>query len=116
MNNMPKQISVSLNEHDEGLQSASAGRDKDNEEKKEEANENEDEYNRYARGQTFISMELQLIAMNEKVAELTKEVSELRKQNSELESSKLRLIKNTANAMNDCRQTIKQLIYQINTR
>merc|ERR1711920_265382 len=96
----PKQISVSLDaedEFDEGrMQSA-------------QVESIEDEFDRYARGQTFVSMELQLIAMNDKVAALIQEVNELKQRNVELETSKLQLIESTANAMNDCKRTIKHL-------
>merc|ERR1712129_5740 len=92
---VPKQVSVSLdavNEFEEG--------DKDG------------THDRYAQGQTFISMELQLIAMNEKVAALMNEVQSLKKRNSDLEDDKLKMVKNTAIAMNDCRQTIQKLCVQ----
>ena len=68
-----------------------------------------DEYDRFSQGQTFISMELQLMAMNEKVVALMNEVNELRERNNELETSKLRLIETTATAMNECKETIKNL-------
>merc|ERR1712129_180783 len=91
----PKQVSVSLdavNEFEEG--------DKDG------------THGRYAQGQTFISMELQLIAMNEKVAALMNEVQSLKQRNTDLEDDKLKMVKNTAIAMNDCRQTIQKLCVQ----
>merc|ERR1719242_1478481 len=97
MNNVSKQISVSLNGDNEGMEFEAINDDNDDVNDKDKK---EDEYDRYARGQTFISMELQLIAMNEKVAALMNEVSELKQRNAELETSKLSLIKNTANAMN----------------
>merc|ERR1712060_163899 len=99
---MAKQISVSLNAEDEGAQ---------NNENDKSGN---DEYDRYACGKTFVSMELQLIAMNEKVAVLMNKIEELMASNRDLESSKLRLIANTASAMNECNATIRELSAQNN--
>merc|ERR1711902_112053 len=49
------------------------------------------------------------LLMMEKVSDLMKRIQELTEKNRSLEVSKLTLIQNTANAMNQCRDTIKQL-------
>merc|ERR1711902_115806 len=114
-NNLPKHVSVSLDavdEFEEGQENANY--DENGNGDGDGDRDDKDTYDRYARGQTFVSMELQLIAMNEKIAALVNEVHALKKRNHDLENDKVRLIKNTSCAMNECRKTIQTLCIQNN--
>ena len=60
----------------------------------------------------LIVMELKVTDLNEKVLKLMERIRELTDKNNYLELSKMELIMNTSNAMNQYRDTIKKLNQQ----
>ena len=57
----------------------------------------------------IIVMEMKISDLNEKVVKLMEKIRELTDRNNYLELSKMELIVNTSNAMNDYRETVKKL-------
>jgi len=62
--------------------------------------------------QRMMAMEHRLVAMDAKMAELNGQIRQLTQKNLDLEASKLRLLSNTANALNQYRDTVRKLNQQ----